>query len=426
MPIDTRHPDYSVEDATKAEDAYTGNVKHYVPRLQSQTRTEYEAYVNRAPYVNATRRTADGIVGTIMRKPLETNIEDVEVSNDLSLEELTSMELLNVANHGKSELLVDFNNELNAPIIVPYNRWQLINWREDRSLFVLEEHLLEPNPDDKYELVDVVQWRELYLDNEGYYNVRVWRKERNNFQIISNVMPLVRGEPWVEIPFVTMNPYDITLEEKDPIIKSLVNINISHFQSSVDLEHGSHLLALPTPYVAGDLKDKDQQTIKMGSQTFLLLEKGSQAGFIEFDGKGLSTIRENMQDKQEQMATLGAILLTGKKGIESAEAMRIRSASESASLMNLTNSVEKGMRQALQWYSDWRDISETEVEFTISRDFSALTITPQDLTALVAARQAGEISQDTFLDALHRGELVDDVDEEKARLSIQPQLENNG
>ena len=42
--------------------------ERYLPRLESQTDGEYEAYTARASFFNATARTADGFVGLIFRR----------------------------------------------------------------------------------------------------------------------------------------------------------------------------------------------------------------------------------------------------------------------------------------------------------------------------------------------------------------------
>ena len=55
-------------DVIAGEDAVKAAGEKYLPRLESQTDTEYAAYRGRASFFNATARTADGFVGLIFRR----------------------------------------------------------------------------------------------------------------------------------------------------------------------------------------------------------------------------------------------------------------------------------------------------------------------------------------------------------------------
>src|SRR6185295_3632765 len=72
------------------------------------------------------------------------------------------------------------------------------------------------------------------------------------------------------------------------------------------------------------------------------------------------------------------------------------------------------MTQILRWVYWWSStetdlgqIGEEKVSVELNRDFETATMTPQEVTALVAAWQAGAISRESLLNLMRRGELLE-------------------
>lgn len=420
MPINSKHPEFTTKHSVICKDAYNGNVLDYVPKLKGQTAQEYNDYRQRGVYFNATKKTLEGMIGAILRKPFQTDIEDVMTADELSLHEFVSNQIKEISLSGRTGILVDWNEEYNSAILVPYTHQNIINWRSDYSLVVLSEMIYEEDPKDPYELEEVEQYRELYLDEDGLYAVRVWRETGKNFTVVEEYQPTIRGERLKFIPFVCANAYDTTMNCYDPIILNMAQINISHFKSVVDVEHGTHFTALPTPVISGDFANDVGSEISIGSTTPWHLEEGASATYLEFSGSGLAAIEKRIASKEEQMAAVGSKLLSEKGGVEAAESLRIRSAAESATMVNIVNSVESQMKQALDIYAMWMD--QPPVTFEMSRDFTGSKLTAQEMTALMQLYLNGTISQETFLENLYDGEITQDVEEEIVRLNaVQPQ-----
>ena len=76
MPANSTHPDYDsalpawlrARDVFAGEDAVKAAGERYLPKLDSQSADEYNAYRARASFFNATARTVDGFVGLIFRR----------------------------------------------------------------------------------------------------------------------------------------------------------------------------------------------------------------------------------------------------------------------------------------------------------------------------------------------------------------------
>jgi hypothetical protein len=99
---------------------------------------------------------------------------------------------------------------------------------------------------------------------------------------------------------------------------------------------------------------------------------------------------------------------------ESAEALTLRQAGEGSIVANISSSLSKSMTQILRWVYWWSSIetdlgqiTEEKVSVELNRDFETATMTPQEVTALVAAWQAGAISRESLLNLMRRGELLE-------------------
>lgn len=419
MAIDAKHPEFCEKNSSVCKDAYAGTVKGYVPKLQGQSNQEYDDYCNRGVYFNATKKTVDGMVGAILRKPFETNMDDVEIYNGLNLHEFIATNLKDVINTGRCGMLVDYDEVNQTPYLVSYEHETICNWRKDGSLVVLSEMIYVEDPKDPYTLNEATQYRELYIDEFGYYAVRLWRMDGSNkYYIYDQFEPSIRGSRLDHIPFVYVNPFDTTCTIFDPVILNVAQINISHFKSVVDVEHGTHFTALPTPIISGDFSTDVEGEVSIGSTTPWQLTEGSTATYLEFQGTGLASIEKRIESKEMQMAAVGSKLLADKKGVEAAESLRIRGAAESSALVNLVNAMESAMVQILEHYNMW--FNDAPVEFTMSRDFSGGLLSAQDMTALMNLYLNGTISQETFLENMYEGEITTDVELELTRLAGEP------
>ena len=76
MPVNSTHPDYDAalpawlraRDVLSGEDAMNRAGEKYISRLTGNTDAEYAAYLNRACFFVATRRTADAYLGLVFRR----------------------------------------------------------------------------------------------------------------------------------------------------------------------------------------------------------------------------------------------------------------------------------------------------------------------------------------------------------------------
>ena len=430
MGIDSTHPLYddSKEKWTRVRDSYLGSdaIKSkgeiYLPKLSSQEKGEYDAYVMRSMYVNAIKNTVQGLVGAVMRINPVINAPDriMELAQDItgtgvSLNDFISNMLSEQLLMGRQGVMIDRTTE--RAYLSGYTTEQMTNWMED--VIVLKETYLQQDLNDNYSQSYEVQYRELLIDEDGNFLVRLW-KDNEGWSISQEIYPTKVGQPLDMIPFVAISGNELNMNPTQPPLMSLVDTNLSMYRTSADLEHGRHFTALPTPYVTGIDGDSE---LRIGSgSAWILPDSSSKAGYLEFTGQGLQALEKAVEEKRSIMAGLGASLLqTQKNGVESAESLRLRQNSEASVLVGAVLSVQEGISKALSIMAEWEGVSG-DIEVVLNTDFVDTKILPEELTALMGAWQSGAISHETFLHNMKKGEILPvevTVEDEKDRIDLQ-------
>lgn len=412
-----------VRDVVAGEDAVKRAGQNYLPRLGGQNLSEYHGYLNRALFFGASGRTVQGLLGAIFRKsPMVQVPEHVKDQLDQITADGQSFPLFakkvtaEILTMGRYGVLVDMAQSDGAvPYMVGYEAEQITQWRtqfvdgrHQLSLVVLGE-MVEENGDDPFTANLVPQYRVLSLDEDGFYVQSIWRlgPKGKEFVVVDQVMPTFRGERFNYIPFTFMGPVRLGSDiEKSPIL-DLVNVNISHYRSSADLEHGRHFTALPTPWMTAPSQERAAQEYKIGPGNVWLLEPGGEAGMLEFKGAGLTYLENACREKERMMTVLGARLLEDQKnGVEAAQTVRLRQNGESGLLAGIADSVGRGLTRCLQYWGAWQGIAPQEISVMLNTDFFGDRLPPEELRELVSAWQAGAIDKDQLTQNLTKGEIV--------------------
>ncbi len=468
MAVDSTHLDYDnnvaawlrARDVFAGEDAIKLGGVRYLPRLDAQTDPEYSAYKTRAAFFNATARTADGFVGLILRREATvklpgsgTNGTDRRNSSGVgralaafaddadmlgtTLPAYAKNVVTEVIMVGRAGTLVDWESDVEQrAYAVLYSAEQIINWRTERvngrnvlTLLVLRETGQSKTQDDAFVLEEVPQLRVLRLvkalaKGEGakpvwFYQVEIWQQQRTKGKRgkpewikVESRTPLRLGQPLPLIPFVFHGPrHSLPLVDKLPLA-DIISVNLDHYRLDADYKHGLHYTALPTAWVSGFSKSA---TLEIGSRTAWVTDViGAQAGFLEFTGQGLTTFERAMDRDERLMAVLGTRMLEAQKRVgETAEAIELRQSGENSVLSTVSLSVSDSLTQMLRWVYWWNSTEETpeaigedKVLVQLNTDFSSRGMSSDELTAVVAAWQAGAISRETMFELFRKGEVL--------------------
>lgn len=449
MPINDTHPKYALyeKDWKKCRDAKEGQSaihragKEYLPYLSGQGESEYNAYRDRALFFGATGRTIDGLTGMLFRKPVNVDAGgiDEDILNDIDMMDLDVQGFCEsladeVMTVGRVGILVDFPSinteglsvamarQMNArPFLKTYEAESIINWHMTRinnrktlsHVYLMEEVIVEG--EDGFQAIEQIRALRLI---EGVYIQTIYRKEKKDWIVYDEIVPLMNGQPLPYIPFIFCGAMGTQADISKPPLMDLVNVNISHYKTTADLEHGAHFTGLPTAVITGFNNEEDAE-FRIGSSTaWTFSNPDTEAFYLEFEGKGLGTLQELLREKEAMMAALGSQMLTpDTKRNETEGTARLRHGGEHATLASISISITNAMNKALTILADWLGVEPATIE--INRDFMPVKIDPAMMQQLFLALQGGRISYQTYFDNLKQGEIISSektVDDELAEI----------
>lgn len=450
--VDRVHPEYEErrEQWDRGRDTYAGQDAvrkksvRYLPRLETHMNdhqngeARYRAYILRALFYNAVSRTVDGLAGAIFQKAPEYDVPDV-IENHLEDVTLTSVpadQAIHKAGQdilitGRYGVLVEMSGgETPRPYWVPYDAESIIDWdteRIDGDRVLTQVRLMEsttiPNPKDEFDRVTIKRIRVLELAIPEGGTARVYRQRKfmeeqpgsNRFKEDGPpVIPLRRGTPLEFIPFTFIGPTSVEPDVQKPPLLDLIDVNLSHYRTSADLEHGLHHVGTPQLVIIGGLNAAGKP-LEFGSGRALLLPMGADAKIIQADGETLGALERADERKRNMMATLGARLLEEPMSggqAETATAVSMRHAGDNATLATITQTLEMAFTDVIRTHVWWAggaavaDPDEVDAGVELNKDFMSTRMTPQELREWVNALQNESISHETFWAALIRGEIA--------------------
>ena len=458
MPANSTHLDYDASlpawlrarDVIAGEDAVKSAGEKYLPRLDSQSDSDFLGYKTRACFFNATSRTCDGFLGLLFRRDPEVKLPDRHAGVGGALRVFTDdVDLMGtslftfckavvgeVLAVGRCGTLIDWGGDAESrAYVVRYQAEDILNWQTQRingrnvlTMVALKETVAQPDPEDAFEvdLSDTIRVLKLESlpDGSTRYVVELWVEQqtgngrrKKDWKLADSRIPLRLGKPLPMIPFVFHGPRNALPDVDKMPLSDIISVNLDHYRLDADYKHGLHFTALPTAWVSGF---DNSSELRIGSSTAWVSETvGAVAGFLEFKGLGLSTF-ENAQNRDERlMAVLGSRMLEDTKRVgETADAIELRQAGENSILMTLALSLSDSISHVLRWVYWWNSTEQLPdslrsatggndpVLLQINTDFTAKGLTSLELTAIVAAWQAGAISQATMFDLFRKGEVL--------------------
>lgn len=435
MPISTLHPHYQLfqDDWTDCRQAYEGEravkaagVRH-LPKLTGQSEEEYHAYRKRALFYSITGKTLSALVGMALdERPALTYPESMksyfEDNSGTQFYELFGTTVQELLLMGRFGAFIDRPVGGGAPFVVMYPTECITNWRRDDNgdlvMVVLRETILEENPDDSYDHISRVQYRKLEI--VGGELVITIHKTASNSEIFQPSMPttiLNTGIPMKVIPFVCVTPNGLEITPAKPPMLDIVNVNLSHYRTSADLEHGRHFTGLPTPWITG----AEAATMHIGStKAWVIPNHQAKVGFLEFTGQGLLSLEKALSEKQSQLASMSARLIDNStKGSEAAETVRLRYMSETASLKTIVRATQAFLSKIYNMIAEMEGISEP-INIGLNMDFLDAKLSAQEVKAWSEAYLNGSISKEIFVYNLKKGRALPPPGEDMGEIPDPP------
>jgi hypothetical protein len=208
--------------------------------------------------------------------------------------------------------------------------------------------------------------------------------------------------------FVGAKNNDSTID--DAPLADIAEINIAHFRNSADYEESCFIVGQPSLFITTSMsneqfKSMNPQGIKLGSRTGHVLGETGSASLLQADPNQL--VMEAMKAKEQQMVAIGARIITDRADRETAEAARIRFASENSVLGDVVGNLSEGIRKCIDWVGEFMNADTSDAYFEINREFYDKTVDPQMIMSMVTLLDRDIIGEQDIFDRLKGAGLVD-------------------
>lgn len=351
----------------------------------------YRDYIERASLFNATVRTKNAMVGMIYSKDVTIDLppelqyldEDVDGTNvgivDQSVELIS--DLIEV---GRAGLFVDYpvvegdltradlENAGYRSYIVKYKAEDIIDWYctsngASTVLAMVKLREYRCSRDSEYNEISEEVVRMLLLNELGIYEQRIYDSE-DNYEVY---VPLDNtGEPFDFIPFFFCGSQDNRPDVDISPILELATLNIHHYRNSADYEESLFKIGQPMYTLAGLndqwIKAYFPDGLKSGSSEVIMLPQGGKIDIAQPNPNTMAL--EGMKLKEQQMIALGARLISSGGQAETAEAARIKHASDGAVLKVLVKNANTCYNKAIMATQLFNG-SVNDFTFEINDDF---------------------------------------------------------
>lgn len=454
MPVNTTHPEYDqyiqtwekMRHVIDGEDAIKKAGIKYLPKPSGMDDADYNGYKERAVYFNAVNRCIDAFSGMVFRKTpvmeypsqMQGVVDDITL-NGIGLVGFCEQVVQEVLEVGRCGVLVDypiddgvFRTQAQAQMdgrrayARLYKAENIINWRlatrggkQYLEMLVLKETELTQDTQDPFKMVEVDVYRVLEMI-DGVYRQTEWVKSKVDYVMRAEIYPKQNGSNLDFIPFTFFGTRDNGVDVCKPVFKDLMLTALAYYRNSADYEHGLHFTGNPQPVVTGISLGGGEELRIGSSSAWVLQNENANAFYMEFKGEGLTSIRQAILDKRQDMAALGArILEADKAAAEASSTLAQRRVGEVSILASIANSVSYGIENVLRDIAFWEGYPVEGIAVSLNTDFVSERLSAQEIQTIVNSWMSGAISKQTMWYMLQQGEVVPDTityEEEQARL----------
>ena len=470
MAVDSTHPLYDerIDDWRQLRDTYEGERKvkeenfRYLPPTSGMIedgveqgsdrgRKAYDAYRTRAVVPDAVGEAVQALLGAMHRKPavieLPSALEPLRDRATLRGESLQVLlerineEQLILGRVGILADIIDVGDRTGEFYIAMYRGEHIINWDEAQrepgeiqnlNFVSLDESTNVRNEDFEWEFER--RFRVLILGDPdtnqpagiGTYQVAVFTEDETQFRPDRLEIPEVGGNRAEDIPFVFINGQDIAPEPAKPPMLGLSNLVLTIYRGEADYRQSLFMQGQDTLVKIGVAQDDGATRVGAGASITIPNPEGD-AKYIGVDSSGLPEQRQSLEnDYRRAQEKAGTLIDTASRERESGEALRIRVASRTTTLRQVSLAGAFGLQDLLRKVAVWVGADPEKVIVTPNLEFAEITKDGEDLTKFVTAKTMGaQISHETIHRNMQEGGVMDRSFEEELE-QIQREQEELG
>jgi hypothetical protein len=274
------------------------------------------------------------------------------------------------------------------PTLQLYTAESIRNWKFARvnnawvlSMVVLGEPTAVPKDEFSEETED--RYRVLDLDESGLYRQRVFKVEKEQDVLLSELYPLMNGKPLTFVPFFIIGAGGKGDCIDEPPLIDLIDKNLAHYQVNSDYRHGLHFTGLPTavPERLSARRQSGQALHRLAGRVGVpRSERQGRVPRVHRAGPAID--REALDRIEKQMAMLGARMIADEsKQVETLGATQIKRQGENSVLSKIVQAVSEALEWALTVFAQWAGQSG-DVTYQLNRDFMPANADAERLASL--------------------------------------------
>lgn len=392
----------------KGEKAVKDEGETYLPKTDGQRQDKdsgtkrYDAYKQRAVYINFGKRTIKKALGLMHHKDYTLKLpeemayleDDFTINNDSLTSyarDLNREQLIK----SRSGLLVDFSSSITEakPRVVPYFAESIVDWNEleDRALdFVLlnETRMEFDRSTKKWERK--VKYRVLGLASNingdqysepTYYTALVTPEEWGVLDLDypeNVIIPMNQGRPLNKVPFVFCNATNTYSDLQDPVMLDQSNLSLAYYRGDADYRQAIYFQAFAILVLSGFTKaDIDELGGIQVDGALMSSKEGSSASYAQTNGSGLQEMRMSLDTLKKESEREG-IVITDKDGVESGTALSTRIALQTSDLLEIAKTAGEAIQKALEIIAEWLGI-DGDISVIPNTDFNLENEVPRSV-----------------------------------------------
>ena len=376
----TKHPDYDgrliewtrMRDCMNGEDAVKRKLETYLPRPKGMSGVyadAYDAYIERAHFPLICPYALSGVLGVVITKLPEFNLppqleylHETATKDGRGLKQLFIDIMVDSFQTGRVPLAVEAT-EKNEFRIVQYKAESLTNWKsstttleKNLSLAVLQE--AESDLNDVFGHDSKDSYRVLYMEGD-VYNVKYFVE--NTEDSTKARTPKFMGATLDEIPLVVAGSINNSIDIQPIPLIPVANCSIQIYRKEADLANSEFLSCNPTLVITGAQSDGNLPNVVGSSVMIVLPNEQSRVFYTTTDTAALTHVKDHISDLYEEAIRHGVAILDSRKGVEAAEALRIRQATQSASVYSIYLSAMNALLECIQIMVKWASLDKSLV-----------------------------------------------------------------
>lgn len=444
-----------IQDCTAGEQEIKEKGDLYLPfpvphddeiKKTKEYQQEYDIYLDGAHFSDYTSQAVEDLIAGIYRvDPIVENLPaDLEY---LTLPDFSRKAAAAVTTYGRGFALCDYPITDAQPdkaseeqlglyaFFRTYAALDILNWDEVQrggintiSRVVLREKFKGSTEADEESRVRT-RYRELLLV-EGVYTVRLY--DEDGILQGGDITPKANGSTLDHIPgtFLGVTTNDSTIDK--PPVKGIAATNIKHYQTWGELSHVQTYMGHPTLAVTGapdgfvkKMKDNNIR-ISVGASKALVFEGDkAKADILQINGTNIIHFK-TLEQLERSMADQGARLRSQNNGggAETAEAIKLRSASDISVMASIATQVERAVVTLIGFAAEFMACTVPEnFSFTLNKDFIQESPDAQIITGLSSLVAAQQIPSRILYRYLKRTGLMDEDEDIK---TLQDEAQTGG